>query len=162
VFWVVGGWTQIPFLSIFRVALFSCMFGFVASTYGFKSFGRLSGSLQRPGPHCCMHAIRSDFGIESFFAWQELSWSLALSPRCSRCQHCLGRSALEATSRLSTSWRCYLGFAHCTCLPFVTTRSKRGIRQQRQLVRPLILQLAERPQRQWRPNERGSVMSNPF
>jgi hypothetical protein len=34
---------MIPLLAMFRVGLFSCMFGCVATIYGFGSFGRLSG-----------------------------------------------------------------------------------------------------------------------
>ena len=34
---------MIPCLAVFRVALFSCMFGYVAKTFGYASFGRISG-----------------------------------------------------------------------------------------------------------------------
>ena len=39
---------MIPFLAMFRVALFSCLFGFIAKTFGFGSFGELATSARLP------------------------------------------------------------------------------------------------------------------
>ena len=74
---------MIPFMAVFRVALFSCMFGFVASTFGFKSFGRISGivlccgSLSSLLAIPCMTLTAESFG-EDFLAVNVLSLVLGV------------------------------------------------------------------------------------
>ena len=74
-----------------------------------------------------LHILR-DRRLEGLVLSQGSSWSLAPSPRCSQYQRYLGRLAVEATLRPSTSSRCCLDFARCTCLPFVIVPSECELR----------------------------------